>query len=208
VQLIALLAVWLPLAAPARTQQPPRPSWAVTTESTAPLSLPPALRGSLAERLEYDDTAGILGVTADLNADGILDHLVRSSDRLCGTGGCVFLLVDGRTGRLLGEFLGSPLVIAGDRARGFPDIAAYRHVSATSAQYAQYRFDGQRYRRTSSRLVTGRALDSLDTALRSVPQWRPPRPAPAETTPDREPPGRQGRSDRREPRRADGTRAG
>jgi hypothetical protein len=163
------------LTEPAHAQGPPKPPWALAQQSAISIALPPDVRLAAASDLDYDDAEPITGVAVDLNGDGIRDYLLQSAPRLCGNGGCVYVLYDGATRKKLGEFFGSPLYVHVERSHGAQNIATYSHQSADSATYTEYGFDGKVYSVTSVRTVTGPAADRLLETLRQIPIW-PPRP--------------------------------
>jgi hypothetical protein len=101
------------------------------------------------------------------------DYIVRSATSLCGTGGCLYLLIDGATEKIIGQVFGEPLYIQVAESHGYPAITSYTHMSAVSGTYTTWAFDGQTYQQTSSRSVEGASVDSLFAILNRVPVWRP-----------------------------------
>ena len=71
--------------------------WALTPGSAVSIEVPAPIRRALGSVLEYDETNRIKGTALDLNGDGIVDYLLQSAPSLCGNGGCVYVLCDGRT---------------------------------------------------------------------------------------------------------------
>lgn len=57
-------------------------------------------------QLEYYDNAVPYVFRKDLNGDGIGDFLIVSASSLCGTGGCPYALVDGKTMRQIELYVG------------------------------------------------------------------------------------------------------
>ena len=156
-----------------QAQPPPKLPWGIGPQSVIPIDVPADIRRAVADDLEYDDGEPIKGVTADLDGDGVRDFLLQSAPSLCGNGGCVYVVCDGATHRKLGEFFGSPLYVRAERTRGYPNVATYSHLSAASATYTEYSFDGKSYVVTSKRTLEGPALDRLSGTLRQVPIWKP-----------------------------------
>jgi hypothetical protein len=171
--ILCLLSATVDLTA--QTRRPPAAPWALTPQSAIPITVPAAIRLVVGADLEYDDTEPIKGAAVDLNRDGVVDYLLQSAPSLCGNGGCVYVLCDGKTRRKLGEFLGSPLYVQAEVTHDYPKIATYSHQSAASATFTEYGFDGKAYVVTSARTVEGAALDQLLSTLRQVPTWRPAR---------------------------------
>jgi hypothetical protein len=156
-----------------RAQAPPKAPWGLDPHDTTSISVPEDIRRAAAGDLDYEDAEPLKGVAVDLNGDGIEDYLLQSAPRLCGNGGCVYVLCDGATRSKLGQFFGSPLYVRADRAHGYPNIATYSRQSVDSGVYTQYSFDGRAYVVTSRRLFKGAAVDRLFEMLRRVPMWRP-----------------------------------
>lgn len=154
----------------AQTARPER--WVLTRADVAVISVPAAIRDRV-EDLEYDDTSSMQGVMVDVNGDGTKDYIIQSAPSLCGNGGCDYAIVDGASGRSLGIIFGAALVVGGAAAHGFPVIETVSHMSAESMTDAMYSFNGSSYVQSSTRLVSGALLDSLDARLRKLPRYRP-----------------------------------
>ncbi len=97
----------------------------------------------------------------DFNRDGIEDYFVESWKSLCGTGGCPYALVDGKTKKRIGDFFGSPILLLDQRINGFPVIQSYGHLSVDSGGFTTYVFDGRKYQVVSSVYVEGKSLERL-----------------------------------------------
>jgi hypothetical protein len=130
--------------------------------SVAPLPLPASgdIPDSL-ERLEYLDEAIPNSFQKDLNGDGLKDYLIISAGSLCGTGGCPYILVDGKSLRRIGDFFGSPILVAAQKINGYPVIHAYSHASAGSGTFTTHVYDGRAYRAVSSVFLAGESVDAL-----------------------------------------------
>ncbi len=98
-------------------QSPPKAPWVLDSIDAGPISVPAAVRSRL--ELEYGDADSIRGVLADLNGDGIVDYIIQSAPGLCGTGGCVYSIVDGAQGKTLGQVFGNPLYVRSAKTRGY-----------------------------------------------------------------------------------------
>lgn len=153
--------------------QAPKLPWGIGPQSVIPIDVPVDIRRAVGDGLEYDDGVPIKGVTADFDGDGVHEFLLQSAPSLCGSGGCVYVLCDGATHRTLGEFFGSPLYVRAERTRGYPNVATYSHLSADSAAYTEYSFDGTSYIVTSKRTLAGPAADRMSETLRQIPIWKP-----------------------------------
>jgi hypothetical protein len=97
----------------------------------------------------------------DFNRDGFRDYLVESWKSLCGTGGCLYALIDGKTKKRIGDFFGAPILVLDQTINGFPVIQSYSHLSANSGGFTTYVFDGSKYQVVSSVYVEGKSLDEL-----------------------------------------------
>lgn len=168
----SLLVFVIVLAIP-RAQGIPSTGWRLDPASAVQITVPAAIRISVAAELEYDDTVPMKGIAADLNGDGRIDYLLQSAPSLCGNSGCIYVLVDGARRRRIGDFFGSPLIIRPARSHGYPIIATYSHTSFGSGEIADFRFNGAKYVLESTHRFAGKALDQLMAALRRVPKWRP-----------------------------------
>jgi hypothetical protein len=130
--------------------------------SMAPLPLPASgdIPGSL-DRLEYLEEAIPNSFQKDLNGDGRREYLIISAGSLCGTGGCPYILVDGKSLRRIGDFFGSPILVAAQKINGYPVIHAYSHASAGSGTFTTHVYDGREYRAVSSVFLAGESVNAL-----------------------------------------------
>lgn len=158
------IAALLVSSAVVHAQAATRKRWVLVRTDVTVISVPSAIRDQLGD-LEYDDTSSVQGVMVDLNGDGRKDYIIQSAPSLCGNGGCDYAIVDGASGRSLGTIFGGTLVVGGAAAHGFPVIETVSHLSAESVTDATYSFDGLRYVQSSTRVVSGASLDSLDAKL-------------------------------------------
>jgi len=146
--------------------------WRFGPDTPQPINLPPVLVQS-AEfgQLEYDGPP-YRALRADLDGDGVPEYIVQSAPSLCGNGGCVYALFDGASLRPLGLLFGGSMVVRAAPAGRFPIIHALSHLSAESASYTTFDYDGRQYVRGASVELRGAALEQLVQELRRV---RPPR---------------------------------
>jgi len=148
--------------------------WAFTVKSGAELALPmgPSIESALAY-LDYQPGEPVVGLRADLNRDGTDDYVIRSSTRLCGTGGCSYALIDGSRLERLGEVFGNPIVVRQQTINGYPVINAYGHSSADSGTYGTFVFDGKAYVLVSRVALTGDSLAELFEGINQIPyrEW-------------------------------------
>jgi hypothetical protein len=93
---------------------------------------------NLLNQLEYYDNAVPYVFQKDLNGDGAEDFLIVSASSLCGTGGCLYALVDGKSMRQIADFFGSPILISDQKINHYPVIQSYSHISAGSGNFTTY----------------------------------------------------------------------
>ena len=97
----------------------------------------------------------------DLNGDDSPDYFVESSNRLCGTGGCLYAFIDGKTKKRIGDFFGSPILVLDQKINGYPIIQSYAHLNADSGNFVTYVFDGKKYQIVANTFVEGKSLEVL-----------------------------------------------
>jgi hypothetical protein len=150
---------------------PPRRPWALTMDAVRTLAVPQAVRDLALDDLEYNEGDSVKGIVVDLNGDGHRDYLIQSAPSLCGNGGCVYLVVDGRSERGIGQIFGEPLYFLAQASHGYPTIASYAHLSAAARTYTTWSYTGKEYRQVGSRTVEGGTRDTLLASLRRIPFW-------------------------------------
>jgi hypothetical protein len=144
--------------------------WAFTVQSTAELELPDGSSiDSTLGYLDYQPGEPVFGLLADLNGDGTDDYVIRSSIRICGTGGCSYTLIDGKRLERRGEVFGNPIVIRQQTMNGYPVINTYSHSSADSGTYGTFVFDGDEYVLVSRVYLSGESLATLFEEINHIP---------------------------------------
>jgi hypothetical protein len=113
------------------------------------------------DQLGYQDNSPTYALRQDLNGDGAKDFLIVSAEGLCGTGGCPYAIIDGKTRRRIGDFFGSPIVISERRINSYPVIQAYSHASAWSGNFTTYVYDGREYQEVSNVFLVGESIEVL-----------------------------------------------
>jgi hypothetical protein len=161
-----VLIVSLTLLVSARAEQKPLSGAWVDYGSMRQFKLPvagdiPSLLGAF----EYLENELPRVFVFDFNGDHVEDYLVQSSERLCGTGGCLYSLVDGKTKKRMGDFFGSPILILDQKINRYPVIQSYGHLSADSGNFATYVFDGKKYQIVATVYVEGKSLEELFKGL-------------------------------------------
>ena len=89
--------------------------------------------------LEYpDNSTEALAHKWDVTGDGVEDYIVASyRDTLCGTGGCPYVVLDGRSGSEIGSFFGFVAVLA-TRVNGYSVIQVISKRSIDSSGLSTY----------------------------------------------------------------------
>lgn len=161
-----VLIVSLTLLGSARAEQKlPSGAW-LDSGSMRQINLPsagdiPSLLGDF----EYLENELPRVFVFDIDGDRLDDYFVESSKRLCGTGGCLYALVDGKTKKRIGEFFGSPVLILDQKINGYPVIQSYSHINAESGNFVTYIFDGIKYQIVATVYVQGKSLEELFKGL-------------------------------------------
>ncbi len=104
----------------------------------------------------------------DLNADGLPELFVGSPNyRLCGTAGCPYILLDGKTKELIGDFFGT-VAITSTTVNSYPVIHAIskRDIDTTLLQI--YVFNGDEYTLVGHALLNSEGMDDWAKDVR----WR------------------------------------
>ena len=115
--------------------------------------------------LEYDNGEAPLAYEADFNGDGTIDYLIRSSDRLCGTAGCPYVLIDGKAGRVIGEFFGGVAILR-QRINSYPVIQTVSKYDINATHVMTFVHDDGRYRQVAYALLERRGMDKWFTGLK------------------------------------------
>lgn len=104
----------------------------------------------------------------DLNTDGLPELLVGSpSYRLCGTAGCPYMLLEGKTKKLIGDFFGT-VAITSTTVNSFPVIQTISKRDLDTTVLQIYVFDGEEYTPVSHALLNSEGMDDWSVDVR----WR------------------------------------
>jgi hypothetical protein len=118
--------------------------------------------------LDYGDELPVaLGI--ELGGDGTRAYLLTSpGTRLCGTGGCPYVLLAGTPLRRIGEFFGH-LAVLDTRINGHRVIQSYSRYRGDATSLDTYVFDGTAYRHVSHAVLDPCGLEQWRRRLRSRP---------------------------------------
>jgi hypothetical protein len=92
-------------------------------------------------------------VTIDLNGDGVPEKFIADGN-MCGSGGCPWIIYDGKTNSVLGEVDGIIVYILKKKQNGFPLIETYWKLGGSNATVYYYTFINKKYKK-----VRGKSLD-------------------------------------------------
>jgi len=134
-----------------------------------PLTLPKSneLSKILADE-DYEDNGAVNGYKLDLNGDGIDDYLIQSPMGLCGTGGCGFIIIDGKSFRKIGDFFGGAIIISDKKVDGYSMVQRLKYTGSDSAEIESYIYRGNEYELVTKNIYSGKTLDKQLGQLRSI----------------------------------------
>jgi hypothetical protein len=137
----AILCLFSMLSAGAPAGEPP----AITLAGATP---DPAVASIARTLFADDDGRPVRSVAIDLNADGITEKFVPN-EFLCGNGGCPWLIIDERNGRLIGTPFASSIVVREDVVNGYRVLEAHGSLGARDPVTDIYEFSDGTYTRRS-----------------------------------------------------------
>jgi hypothetical protein len=115
---------------------------------------------TLAE-LDYNENIIPKFFLYDLNNDKHMEWIIESSPILCGTGGCDYIIIDGKTDKIICEIFGGPIYISNSTINNYPIIYTYAHTSAFSGNYSIYVYDKIGYKMISKIELIGETVYKL-----------------------------------------------
>lgn len=160
--ILAFLMVMLPAAGWSGENKHPLSGALLQAQSFKPVTiriLPPE-----ADALEYGDNELPHAYVSDLNGDGVPDYLIVASPVICGTGGCPYVLVDGKSNRAIGEFFGA-IALIDQKINKYPVIQAISKLDIAAVTVSTYVFDGRYYRLTASSVLEERGISAWKESL-------------------------------------------
>lgn len=106
----------------------------------------------------------------DFNGDNVDDVLIKSYDTLCGTGGCEYVMIDGKTKVKLGDFFGNPIIVLKKRnAQSSNDIQILIYSGADDVGLDTYSYRNEKYTSISRIELSGKLLEQYYNSLEKVP---------------------------------------
>ncbi|MEO5358838.1 MAG: hypothetical protein H7843_00155 [Nitrospirota bacterium] len=142
----------------------------VHIESCKPVdigNLPPEV-----DALQSGETDMLHAFVRDLNRDGVPDYLFVAHPNICGTGGCPYVLVDGKSRHAIGEFFGS-IVLLDQKINGYPVIQATSKYDITSVTVTTHVFDGKDYKVVALFLLEERGIAKWKEIIAQPRKKRP-----------------------------------
>jgi hypothetical protein len=98
--------------------------------------------------LDYQDELPFV-YAIDLDGDRAPEYLMTTPNgRLCGTGGCPYILLAGKSMKRIGEFFGRPAILDA-RVNGYRVIQTFSRFRGMATSLDTYVFDGRAYRLSS-----------------------------------------------------------
>jgi len=123
-----------------------------------------ALDSIIAEQ-EYDDDVPKV-FTKDINGDGKVDYFIVTSDSLCGTGGCGYTLVDGKTLSKIGEFFGTEPIVSDSKVNNHAVIMFLKYDGPDKAALELWTFNKKKYGFHKSIALKGQNLVKQEKLLK------------------------------------------
>lgn len=156
-------------AAPAVADDAAPVGWVVTREAFRPVALARSFQNDkLRDALEYGETEAVRAFDLDLNGDGKPERFVLAAEKLCGTGGCPYALLDGKTGAEIGGFFGS-LIVLDRRENGWAVIQTLGKNEEGMSSLTTYSFQRVQYQPDDATLIDAADLDQLLRTLGRKP---------------------------------------
>jgi hypothetical protein len=116
----------------------------------------------------FDDSKPLI-YSVDINGDGISDYIIESDQVICGTGGCIYLVIDGKTLEKKLDYLGSPPIISDHKFNGHSVILIMKYNGPDKATIDVYKFKKRKYERTKSFTLSGKKLENQLNKFRKAP---------------------------------------
>jgi hypothetical protein len=116
----------------------------------------------------FDDSKPLI-YSVDINGDGIPDYIIESDQVICGTGGCIYLVIDGKTFEKKLDFLGSPPIISDRKFNGHSVILILKYSGPDKATIGVYEFKNKEYERTKTIILSGEKLKKQLKRFRKAP---------------------------------------
>lgn len=130
----------------------------------------PNLKSVLEDELVYPQDSSPKVFLYDLNQDGSSEILIKSHESLCSSGGCLYIMIDGKSRKRLGELFGDPvIVLRGKPGQSFPDIQIYTRSGAGTGTRETFRHSSGKYRSVSSEELTGKRHGKYLEEVRKIP---------------------------------------
>lgn len=130
----------------------------------------PNLESLLEDELAYPKGSLPQVFLFDLNGDGSCEILMQSHRNLCGSGGCLYILMDGKSSKRIGDLFGDPVVVLqSKKGQPFPDLQTYTHSGAGAGILETFRYSNGKYRSASSIKLSGKRQHDYVDETRRIP---------------------------------------
>lgn len=159
------LGAWLVVTASAFGADPAPPGWLVMHDAFRPAELARSFANDkLRDTLAYAETGPVRAFDFDLDGDGRPERFIVGNEALCGSGGCPFALLDGKTRREIGSFFGT-LILLARHENGWSVVQTMTKSDQGMTQLTTYSFRLAQYQPDDSALIDEVALDTLVATL-------------------------------------------
>jgi hypothetical protein len=141
---------------------------ALSRDSTALLLPPSRFTDSLLVELEYLEGESPAGMEVDLNGDHVPEWIVRSADRLCGTAGCMLVLVSQDANgqlRVVGNEFASIAYVMARKENGWSVLWVFSSGGLRESAVGRLVYDGSRYEYSATAQLDNTAYAAWRPAL-------------------------------------------
>ncbi len=124
--------------------------------------------------LDYpSDASEVSAYLVDANRDRASEYLIAPHEGiLCGTGGCPYLLLDGKTQVEIGSFFGT-VALLNTRINDYAVIQVISKRDMESSTLGTYVYDGERYQLISVLLLQDQGVAEWHRSLTGVSRKSP-----------------------------------
>lgn len=125
-------------------------NWWVGVERVSALDIPAKIAEADAVQVDLgymnEKPGKFMGARRNLNNDGKPEYILRSTEVLCGSGGCPFAIFDGATLGFKGMFFGNTLAETGSVTAGWKVLETFTTAGAGIVNYDVFVMSGTKYK--------------------------------------------------------------
>ena len=168
VAVLMVLCVALPRPVLAQSA-PDRAGWLITPAAFQPVELSRSFANDrIRDALGYPETGPVRAYDIDLDDDGQPERVLIAAEKLCGTGGCPYTLLNGKAQKEIGSFFGT-LVVLGRKVGGWSVVQALGANDQGLTSLTTYTFQRVQYQADDAVMIDEVALDALLSSLHKKP---------------------------------------